>query len=625
MLNHLPLPLFLVGLAVLYVGERALQGTARYGADVVACALLAAALAAAAARFGRATAQRRQAHGWVLLGYGVATLGLGLYAAVTTGAFSGSEKLPVLLQVVWPGLVVLGLLPTVAMELAIGSMQRTPTLELWRVRLASRAARIMGLALVAFAGINYTAATWNHKLDLSYFKTTKVGSATRNIATNLTQPVKIFLFFPPGNDVLEQARAYFDDLATASNQVQVQVLDQALEPEKALDMKVRSNGYLAIKSGNNTETLRLDLDAEEARGTLRNLDAEVQQRLLKVIRPGRIAYFTTGHMERDYAPPVDDRRLGLADFKILLEAQGFSIRRLGLSEGLGSQVPKDATIVCVMGPTEAFTAMERAALTRYLQEGGRAIIALDPDHGVTEDELLAPWGLQLSRTLVANDHYLVRLEGQAESPYNMVTTRTTTHPVVTTMDANPGRLGLVFLGAGSLHKREPIPPGVTVTFPVHAMGNSWEDKNGNGKFDAATEQRNASLELAAAVELAVRPEPAAAVDPNAVAANPNSAAPAASKPAPPMRALVVADVDFAVNGVVRNPGNAYFVVDALRWLAGDEKEAGVVESEKDIPIVHRKDEDAVWFYGTSFLFPVAVLVGGLMFTRRSRRPRRRGE
>ncbi|HET6343718.1 MAG TPA: Gldg family protein, partial [Myxococcota bacterium] len=385
------------------------------------------------------------------------------------GAFAERERLPTLLKVAWPGLVLLGLLPTIAMELAVGSMQHTPTLEIWRVRLASRAARIMAFALVAFAGINYTAATWNHKIDLSYFKTTKLGSATRNIASNLTQPVKVYLFFPPGNDVLELARAYFDELAHASDQVEVKVLDQALEPDKAKDMKVRANGWVAIQSGNNTETLRLDLDAEEARGALRSLDAEVQQRLLKVIRPGRIAYFTTGHMERDYAPPVDDRRPGLADFKMLLEAQGFSIRRLGLGEGLGTDIPKDATLVCVMGPTDAFTPTERGALHRYLEAGGRALIALDPDHGVVEDELLAPLGLQLDRTLVANDRFLVRVEGQSESPYNMVTTRTSAHPTVTTMEQNPGRLGLVFLGAGSLRKREPSPAGVTVFFPVHAM------------------------------------------------------------------------------------------------------------------------------------------------------------
>src|SRR4051812_46993576 len=119
MLNHLPLPLFLVGLVALYVGERALQGTARHGADAFAALLLVAAVVIAGMRWAGATAQRKQAHGWVLAGYGVALAGVALYAATAAGLVSGGgEKLPVLLQVAWPGLVLLGLLPTIAMELA---------------------------------------------------------------------------------------------------------------------------------------------------------------------------------------------------------------------------------------------------------------------------------------------------------------------------------------------------------------------------------------------------------------------------------------------------------------------------------------------------------------------------
>ena len=35
---------------------------------------------------------------------------------------------------------------------------------------------LLVLAIIGFAGINYAASTWNRKVDLSYFKTSRVGS-----------------------------------------------------------------------------------------------------------------------------------------------------------------------------------------------------------------------------------------------------------------------------------------------------------------------------------------------------------------------------------------------------------------------------------------------------------------
>ncbi len=86
-----------------------------------------------------------------------------------------------------------------------------------------------------------------------------------------------------------------------------------------------------------------------------------------------------------------------------------------------------------------------------------------------------------------------------------------------------------------------------------------------------------------------------------------------------MRAVLVADADIAGDGLVRNPGNAYFLRDAARWLVGDEDSAGTVESEKDVPIVHRKDEDTIVFYATSMIIPFVVLGAGLFISSVSRR------
>jgi hypothetical protein len=297
---------------------------------------------------------------------------------------------------------------------------------------------------------------------------------------------------------------------------------------------------------------------------------------------------------------------------------------------------------------------------------------MDPS-GATDDALLAPLGVRVNKALIANDRYLVRVEGHGESPYDLGTNRSSTHPIVATLEQYASRFWVGLFGVSNISLLEGVSPEVNVSFALHSMPNSWEDKNGNRKFDAATEQRG-NYEFVAAVEKehkkAVPPAankvspagnaPPKAEKPAAAGANesaeadetedeptdePQNAdaleAPAAnpaatakvdkSAPAPksaqtvktpPTRAVIVSDADFATNGVVRNMGNAYLLSDSLRWLAGDEQNAGIVESEKDVPLVHRKDEDGMWFYGTSFMMPALVLIGGMWATRRATRSRR---
>ena len=65
-----------------------------------------------------------------------------------------------------------------------------------------------------------------------------------------------------------------------------------------------------------------------------------------------------------------------------------------------------------------------------------------------------------------------------------------------------------------------------------------------------------------------------------------------------------------------NPGNAYFMMDTLNWLLEEEDEKGIIENEEDIALVHRRDEDVLWFYGTSLVVPGGILFIGLFWTRR---------
>lgn len=671
MLRRFTFVIFAAGLAAVYVAERSLSDMPRWALDGVGALLLALGLGLAVARLAsafRRDDESRRSAATAVGAYVVALAAVGLYA-VESALLQGAEHATArtVLMVAWPTLLLLGLAPGLAIELALSSMAQSPVYELWRVRLAGRAARVTVFAIVAFAGVNYAASQRNRKIDLSYFRTTEPSQPTLELVRGLSEPVRLVLFSAPGNDVGEEARTYLEAVAKAGGSlVKLEVVDQALVPDLARELKVRQNGVIAVAKEGHSETLTLGVDMEAARSTLRKLDAEVQERLLKLTRPPRTIYFTSGHNERDWVMAATDKRFGLNDFKALVDSLGFTTKRLGLAEGLGAEVPKDAGIVVIAGPTEPFLPAERDTLRAWLDKGGRLFAFIDPDTGVSEDELLAPLGVKVTKSLIASDKGRVRVTGRGESPYYFATNRFSSHPSVTTDSQNSTRLAVVVLGAGSIEKRDDAPPELRQVFTVHSLADGWDDKNGNGVFDRATEKQVAR-ELAVAIEGTPRAGDAAGgkadrkanardaaadakadgkADAKAAEAKGDGKAlatgakgatdtvakgkadgkgdaaaevkPAATAPQP-LRAIVVSDADAVANGILGNAGNAYLVADGLKWLAGDEQLIGKSTSEEDVAIVHKRDDDAVWFYGTSFAIPALVVAVGVALGRKKRR------
>ncbi len=601
--SRLPLWLLSLGLLSLYLGVRVLTDLPQVLAVGVGAILLPVALGLAVWRVFVTEGDRRRAYTRTVLEYALVLAAALLYAVQSDKLmWVTSKNIATVLQVSWPALLLLGLVPALVSEMAIASMRHAPTVELWRVRYAARGARIVVLTLIAFAGVNYAAQRWNRKVDLAYFKTSAAGEAVSKLVSSLSQPVRFVLFFPANNDVLEQVQGYVQALMAQNPLLTVEVVDQALNPQLAKELKVRDNGVVALVAGERSELLKLDVDLEDARNSLRELDAKVQEKLLRLLRPARTAYFTTGHAERDYAPLGDDKRYGVGALKGAAEALGFTVKRLGLGEGLGMRVPADAALVVIAGPTEPFLPEEVASLKAYLNQGGKLWLFVDPDQGSTADELTALLNVTVSKSLVMHETLRVRGLDRGDNPYDVITNRVGTHPSVNTLSRAGERYAAVLLGAGAISKREESNKELKVTFTLRAMPDSFLDENHNGLFDAGKEKK-VPLDYAAAVE------------PNVKAMQDGSQA----DPKNAMRALVFADADVASDLVLGNAGNQYLVMDALRFLGGDEDLAGTVESEKDVPIVHKKDKDSLLFYGTSFGVPTLVLGLGLFLARKPRR------
>jgi len=597
--------LYFGGMLLAFIGERIVGAGSARALTGVGVLMIGVALAVRAARANRATADRRNAERMLLVLYAIGLVLVAIYLAQSdlSSSVLGKPlerdwpKLQTTLGALWPVLWIFSALPIIMGEFSYATVARSPRLEIARVRDAIWSGiGLAGAVVFAFA-LCYVGAERDKKVDLSYFRTARPGESTRKIVQTMDQPIQVAMFFPPSNEVREEVTSYFDDLKKESKLLEVSSYDRDVDPAKAKELGVTGNGIVVVSRGGHREQLSIGLELEAARAQLRNLDRDVQTRLLKVARPARNVYFVSGHGERTFDPVGDtDKRPTVRDMRELFQQQGYTVRQLGAAEGLASDVPQDAAMVVIVGPQKPLLPEEAASLQRYFDRGGRIFVALDPESGDAH-ELLGPLGVKYVTTVLCNDLAIARKANQITDRQNIVTASFSSHPSVTTLGRYGGRAPLIMIGAGHFEEQaKDKPKDEIIDVTVRSHPATWNDVNSNFQFDAPAEQRK-TWELAMALTHKGKD---------------------AKDKKDEGRMILVADSDFVSDGVIGAYGNPLFVLDGAKWLVGDEAITGEVTNENDIPIVHTKKQDQVWFYVSSFLAPALVLAIGFLVVGRKR-------
>jgi len=586
----------------IFVGERIVgSGTVRAVATGAGLVAVIAAMAMRFVRAGKAPADRKKLEQRLVALY---ALGLGavllyvMQSDLWSSAFNQPlernwPKLSTVLAALWPVAWIAAAWPILLIELAHAEMARAPRLELGRIRSATLSGFGLAAALVAAFSFSYVASERDMKADLAYFRTSRPGEVTRRIVRNLDQPLEIAVFFPAANEVRDEVDDYFKDLVKESSQVKLTHYDFDIDPLKAKEYGVTTNGIIAFVRGTRHEQLGLAKEMEGAKAGLKILDKEVQQRLMTIIKPPRTAGFTLGHGERTWerGETDNDKRAGLAVLRDGLLDQSYDIRSVTPADGLMNEVPKGITMLAIIGPRAPFQPEEYASINRFIDGGGRVLIALDPENKIDMHEVLAPLNLIYKADTLANEMvYARRIDQKISDRVNLVTSTFTSHPSVTTLQRLGPRAAVVLPGSGWIDTKKDRTAAIPVDAPIKAHYATFVDKNGNFTLDPGEEKRQWEL-----------------------------AATAVKKDA---RVFVIADSDWIGDEAIKIPGNSVLALDVVHWLMGDEAFSGQTTTETDVKITHTRKQDVAMFYSTIFFVPALVIGAGVAFTRKSRRKRR---
>ncbi len=600
---------YFAGMVLFLVADRivATPGIARTSLRAAAAVALALALAARARQGMSRGGDARRFELVVTFGYAIGCAAIGL-SLVSRSALAAS---------LWPILWLGSALPIVLMEISLASTVAGIPARDGRIGAAAQSGVEMVLILTTVVALNFFAANTEKQVDLSYLQETRPTVTMTQIAARLKETVEVRVFYPELHEVRDRLAGYFEELRRSGSKLDVAFLDEAIDHAAALRYRVQGNGVVVIAKDNRTVPIALGLEWSVAKRQLEDFDTQLQWAINKVSRSRKV-YFVTGHGEADdgldptnaSGPRIENPLKGInlntpdeaqgsihkfTELHRLLRSQGYEVGQLGTG-GVVSQVPKDAAAVFLIAPSSALFPEEISELRRYVDQGGRLLVFLDPDRPTRLEELLSPYRLRFVPHVLANEYVHMRRNSQPSDNLNLVTNSYSTHPAVITVSRNANNFRMLFVRSGFLEEIPAAAGGsrAVVYFIVHAEGQTFADLNGNYQFDSPAELR--------------RPYELAAV----VAGN------SKTNSGREFRMVVYADLDVVSDALLTNPGNRQAMLDAMSYATMDEV-IPFTTSMSDPVIRHTQQQDKVWFYSVSFGIPVLVLAGGLASVRRPRR------
>ena len=239
------------------------------------------------------------------------------------------------------------------------------------------------VALAIVVAVNYLSSRQNRRWDLTANQQYSLSEQSVRVLQSLEGPVT-FTAFDRQTD-LDRFRPRLEEYAYNSDQVTVRYIDPDQRPVEAREYDVMTYGEVVVDYMGRRE--RTTSDTEQ----------DITNALIKAVSAmERKVYFLQGHGEKE---PNRTERDGYSAASEALRRDNYQVERLILAQQ--DDVPDDATVVLIAGPTSDLLPAEVEALRRYLARGGKLMAMLDPPVGGQSspmpnlEALLHEWGVEL--------------------------------------------------------------------------------------------------------------------------------------------------------------------------------------------------------------------------------------
>ena len=430
------------------------------------------------------------------------------------------------------------------------------------------------LVLGILAAVNWISTRQNKRWDLTSSQLYSLSEQTRKVLADLTEPVKVRVF--DESAAFDRFRDVLSEYEYGSRNLSVEYIDIIKQPTMADRYQIAQAGTVMFEYAGRTEKVT-SLDEQQLTNALIKV---LQGRQPKV-------YFVTGHGERDINDREREGYLGLAGE---MRGTNFIVEALALAQM--KDVPVDAEIVIVAGPTVDFIPEEVDSIRRYLRRGGHLMLLLDPPGSnapalTNLKTLTREWAVDMGENVVVDNRAL-------QSPLIPVSNTYPGHPITERFDLNTAYL--------LARSAAPVEGGVNGRFAqavVQSSANSWAESNIAALEQQQLEPNFEGGDLRGPVTLASAIAAAAEEQPESQAAD---------APKRETRVFVAGDADFASNQLFGFQGNRDFTLNIMNWLSLQENLIAIRPKAPDDRRVTLTDAQRRWVQLLSL-----YIIPGLLF------------
>jgi ABC-type uncharacterized transport system involved in gliding motility auxiliary subunit len=294
--------------------------------------------------------------------------------------------------------------------------------QLLKARQTKYAAYATVYILVVITGVsvaNVLANRYNKSYDATSNKRYSLSDQTAKIVKGLKQDATITYY--DQSTRFQHAKDLLDEYAGLSSKVHVEYVDPDKKPQDAREAGITTYGTAIVRVGDRKEEAKQVTEEGITGALIRDLKNTT-----------RTVCFVTGSGEHQ----IDDSdRSGYSRVKDALSKDDYKAQSINLLQK--AEVPGDCTVLVIGGPSHDYQQPEVDAIKKYVEEGGRALIMLDPPLKIGQSQvadndaltaLIASWGVTVDKDLILDLNPIGQLAGLG--PEVALVTSYTSQPIV---------------------------------------------------------------------------------------------------------------------------------------------------------------------------------------------------
>lgn len=461
-----------------------------------------------------------------------------------------------------------------------------------RTRQGANVSLIVALVLGIIVFVNVLAKEHAWRKDFTRGGKNSLSDQTTKVLDSLSQGVKAYYF--NSQSAKEKGEYTLKNFQRRSKHFHYEFVDSDRRPTFTQTKGVNGNDLVLLELEGTNKSVRVTGATEEA----------VTNGLMKLLRTrDQSVYFITGHGERSLN---DSSAAGFSTLKGELEKQGYAVKDLNLiSEG---KIPADAAVVVIAGARTAFFPKELEILSAWLKAKGHLLVSAELDlqeSGLAKGskqvaDLLQPFGIELhGQMLVDPTNKAANVEPQVLFGF----TTGSRHPITKAFPVSSSQavMAVNFLFPLTTHITFAQKEDLTFSPIVTTSGQAWAEsdwnsvRKGSVTFDQNSDARGILNLGLAAEEVA---EGAAGSDPATL---------------PRSRMVVFGASTFVQNTMVDKIGNRDLFLNAVAWLANDEKYISIRPTEENDGLKSFSNSVVnLVLVITIFLMPLTIVITGII-------------